>query len=148
MNVRAATRADAEAIAAIERDAAPAPWTGAAVRGSLELPTTRAWVCAHEGAVIGHLLTAAVGDTGEVLILATHPDHRRRGVARRLLDEAAACWQVEGVVEAFLEVRADNAPARALYAAAGWREVGRRRAYYRDGEDAVLLRWDAAPENR
>lgn len=38
-----------------------------------------------------------------------------------------------------LEVRTGNAAARALYAGAGFAEVGRRRRYYTDGEDAVLM---------
>jgi ribosomal protein S18 acetylase RimI-like enzyme len=44
----------------------------------------------------------------------------------------------------FLEVRASNAAARALYASAGFVAVGRRARYYRDpDEDAVVMRWRA-----
>jgi ribosomal-protein-alanine N-acetyltransferase len=42
----------------------------------------------------------------------------------------------------FLEVSERNAAARALYAAAGFAEVGRRRRYYADGADALVLRRD------
>jgi len=44
----------------------------------------------------------------------------------------------------YLEVRESNAPARALYAAHGFKEVGRRKQYYRRPvEDAIVLRRDA-----
>jgi ribosomal-protein-alanine N-acetyltransferase len=39
----------------------------------------------------------------------------------------------------FLEVAAANAPARALYAAAGYQRVGERRGYYAGGIDALVL---------
>ncbi len=51
-----------------------------------------------------------------------------------------AAWAEEGVASGFLEVRADNAAARALYRATGWEEIGLRRGYYADGVDAVLMR--------
>ncbi len=40
----------------------------------------------------------------------------------------------------FLEVATDNAPALALYTAAGFVEVGRRRRYYAGGSDALVMR--------
>ncbi len=41
-----------------------------------------------------------------------------------------------------LEVRADNGPALAFYARAGFAEIDRRRRYYRDGTDAIVLELD------
>jgi ribosomal-protein-alanine N-acetyltransferase len=42
----------------------------------------------------------------------------------------------------FLEVAADNKAANALYAGAGFVQVGERRGYYPDGGDALVLRLD------
>jgi ribosomal protein S18 acetylase RimI-like enzyme len=47
---------------------------------------------------------------------------RRFGVARALLDAAAAFAREQGAAGLMLETMADNAPARALYRAAGWHE--------------------------
>jgi ribosomal-protein-alanine N-acetyltransferase len=47
---------------------------------------------------------------------------------------------LRGAAAMFLEVSDRNLPARALYAAAGFAEVGRRRRYYADGSDALVLR--------
>ena len=90
------------------------------------------------------LLARIIADEAEVLTIATHPDHRREGLARRLLERFHATARARGATTAFLEVAADNAPALALYLSAGYVQVGQRRAYYaREGApaaDALILR--------
>jgi [ribosomal protein S18]-alanine N-acetyltransferase len=139
LKIRPALGTDAAAIADIEATGETPSWTEAAVRATLAMPTTRAFVVEREGAVAGHLLAAVVLDEAEVLIVAVHPAWRRRGLGRTLLAAAVADWRGAGVSRAFLDVRADNGAARALYAAAGWSEIGRRAGYYADGADAVVL---------
>jgi ribosomal protein S18 acetylase RimI-like enzyme len=83
---------------------------------------------------------AYVSDEAHVHNLATQPDRRRQGLARLLLTVAASVGRRKGATVAHLEVRAGNAPARALYVRMGYREVGTRRDYYASPrEDAVLL---------
>lgn len=90
------------------------------------------------------LLGRVVADEGEVLTLATDPAQRRRGMARGLLARFAQAAAAGGAVSLFLEVAADNTAARALYAQAGFVQVGLRRGYYarEDGHaaDALVLR--------
>ncbi|MEN0075727.1 MAG: ribosomal-protein-alanine acetyltransferase, partial [Paracraurococcus sp.] len=64
----------------------------------------------------------------------------------RLLAAALAGAAAPGAAAMFLEVAAGNAPAQALYAGQGFAEVGRRRRYYADGSDALVLRRDLPPE--
>lgn len=65
---------------------------------------------------------------------------RRRGVARALLRELFHEAELLGARLVLLEVRASNAPALALYRAAGFVELDRRRGYYAaNGEDAVVM---------
>lgn len=140
MTLRPATATDAAVIAAVEAAASAVPWTAAQVAASLGEARTGAWVLEDGGEVVGHLLVSAQGDEGEVLIVAMHPRWQRRGGGGALLDAAAAWWRERGVREAFLEVREGNEPARALYAGRGFVEVGRRRGYYRDGADALVMK--------
>lgn len=85
-------------------------------------------------------------DEAEILTLATHPDMRRRGLARAAITDFCDRAARAGAVTVFLEVAADNDAARALYAAQHFAPVGQRRAYYqRIGAvpvDAIVLRRD------
>lgn len=98
-------------------------------------------VAATGGRVVGYLVGRAVRDEGEILNLGVSLPARRRGVGRALVAEALGAFAAGGVVSVYLEVRASNLAAQRLYATFGFREVGRRRRYYRwPLEDAVVLR--------
>lgn len=136
--VRPATVADADAIAAIDPT-----WSASDLAATLAAPATLAWVLVDDGAVIGHVLASAAEDEGEIVLIAVDPKRRRAGHGARLLSIAHDAWRARGVTRAFLEVRADNTAARALYARSGWSAAGVRRGYYRDGVDAVRMTWSA-----
>lgn len=91
----------------------------------------------------GFILLQHLPDGVEILTLAVHPDKRRRHLARRLMTHMMALLRPPKI---WLEVAADNAAARGLYAALGFIEYGRRSKYYkRAGNlavDAVLMRLD------
>ena len=76
----------------------------------------------------------------QVQTLAVAPSHQRRGLGRGLLDAMLGRAVSAGVRWVHLEVAADNAAAQALYARAGFTTLARRRRYYADGTDALVLR--------
>ncbi len=99
-------------------------------------------------------LTLVIGEPGDphgfvgarVLIDELHvdevgvaPDHRRRGLARFLLDRMHGRARAAGARYAYLELRAGNDAARGLYEGCGYRVISRRTRYYRDGEDALVM---------
>lgn len=92
----------------------------------------------------GFALGRAIAGEAELLTICTDPAQRRQGIAAHVLQGFAAKARDLGAREAFLEVAEDNAPARALYARDGWREVARRKGYYRRegavAADALILR--------
>ena len=88
------------------------------------------------------LLARVAADEAEILTLAVAPSARRQGRAMALLDAAIALVRGAGARALFLEVSAVNTAAQALYARAGFVEVGRRPRYYADGADALVLRLD------
>lgn len=83
--------------------------------------------CNDFGFAIGRTVAAEA----ELLMLATVPEARRRGHARRHLARFEADARSRGAELAFLEVACDNAAARELYLRGGYVEVGRRPGYYR-----------------
>lgn len=128
-----------------EAFAADARWGPEAIALLLALPGHFAFLAATEAEPAGFLLGRVAAEEAEVLTLAVRPGWRRQGVARRLLAACTAEVVRRGACRIFLEVSEANAPARALYAALGAQPAGRRRCYYPDGTDALLLRLDLTP---
>lgn len=116
-----------EALAALHARcfASPPPWSAAGFAATLADPA--AFLLTRPGAL---LVGRAAAGEAELLTLATDPDRRRQGLAAALLHAFEAEARARGAETAFLEVAEDNAPARALYAAQGWVEAGRRPRYY------------------
>jgi len=78
---------------------------------------------------------------GDIQTLAVSPEHRRCGLGRTLLRALLAEASARGATEVFLEVRADNEAALALYGAEGFEAIDRRVGYYQpDGVDAIVMR--------
>jgi ribosomal-protein-alanine N-acetyltransferase len=133
-----ASPAHAAACAAIHLDAFPPvdAWSTQAFAALLGSPGVLGLIDERGGLV----LLRQVADEAEILTLATAPALRRQGVARQMLAAALGRAQDLGARTVFLEVAEGNAPARALYAAAGFVPCGRRARYYNDGSDALVLR--------
>ena len=118
----------------------PDPWGEGGIRGQLSSDVGLSLVCYSDGEPAGYLFATLMPPDGEILRIATLPAFRRRGVGRALLAELFRQAGGAGVDCLFLDVRESNVPARALYAACGFRESGRRSAYYRaTREDAILM---------
>lgn len=115
----------------------PRPWSATDFRN---LSNAQGSLLLTGGAAF--LLGRVIGPEAELLTLAVDPAARRRGQGRALVTRFLAAARAQGAETAFLEVAADNTAAIALYAATGWTEVGRRRGYYGDGIDALVLRRD------
>lgn len=92
------------------------------------------------GEPVGFLLAWRAADELHLTDLGVTAPVRRNGIARALVRDLLAEGQHSGARVVFLEVRASNAPALALYAALGFEQLDVRRRYYSDtGEDAVVM---------
>ncbi len=142
ITIRAMQEEDLSAVAAIEVASFSDAWPRSAFAELMPRGYARLRVAvAANGEVCGYCVLLLAGGEGEIANIATHPAWRGRGVGRALLQEALAAAD-EALAEAiFLEVRESNAAARALYAAQGFVQVGRRRQYYQQpAEDALVMR--------
>jgi [ribosomal protein S18]-alanine N-acetyltransferase len=127
-NIRPATQADLAAIVEIQRSSREASaWD------PLDFDCN---VAEEGGRVVGFLVTRQVApDEREILNLAVHPEHRRRGIARLLL-----CRVMKALPgQWFLEVRESNAAAIALYRSLGFEAAGRRENYYSAPAEAAIV---------
>lgn len=129
-------------VLAIERSAYPKPWTAKVFHDELDQARAghRHYVVARTGRqVIGYAGLMFVLDEAHITNVAVHPEHRRYGVASRLLldlAEAAIARQCESWT---LEVRASSTGAQALYRSFGFVPAGVRKGYYEGVEDAIVM---------
>ncbi len=110
-------------------------WNAAIMAGQLGMPGVFALIAGTSGMI----MIRRAGDEAEILTLAVVPERRQQGVGRALLTAATEAARRHGAEKLFLEVSTRNPAARGLYQAAGFVQVGRRRAYYADGSDALVL---------
>ena len=143
MTILVAGPSDAGWLAQLHGRCFPAePWQAAEWEVLLRQPGVRVAATVDGGQPAGFVLTRHAADEAEILSLGVLPECRRSGIGRRLLGDALKALP-EPVRTIFLEAAVDNSAALALYAAAGFRPVGRRPAYYRTdrgGVDALMLR--------
>ena len=132
---------DVPAVLEIERLSFSSPWPAYAFEQELTTNRLAHYVVARsEGRVVGFAGIWLMVDEAHVTTFGVHPDHRRRGVGRRLLLRLAELAIELGTARMTLEVRVSNAAAQALYRSFGFRVAGRRIAYYSDdGEDALVM---------
>jgi ribosomal-protein-alanine N-acetyltransferase len=137
-----ATIAHGPAMAALHEAAFPLAerWTASALAVQLGLPGVFGWIANNDG----FILARVAADEAEILTLAVLPTSRRTGVASALLERAMHHAAALGAVAMLLEVAEPNVAGRGLYAKFGFIEVGRRRRYYADGADALVLRAELA----
>lgn len=93
----------------------------------------------HDNRLVAMASAWQVLDELHVTALAVHPDHRRQGLARQVLEALLLLGHQAGAERATLEVASGNEAATALYARLGFKAVATRRAYYRNGDDALIL---------
>jgi len=119
-------------------------WTRQEIAELLASPGVRGGLLEGEKGAAGFVLWRVAADESELLTIAVHPDERRRGSGRVLLETAIDAARDAGAAVMLLEVGEDNQAARGLYDRRGFSTVGRRPAYYLRGVnpkvDAVIMR--------
>jgi ribosomal-protein-alanine N-acetyltransferase len=133
--------ADITAVLEIERLSFNSPWPAFAFEQ--ELTANR--LAHYRVARLGERVVAFGGiwlmvDDAHITTFGVHPNHRRRGIGRRLLLQLAEVAVELGSARMTLEVRVGNEAAQGLYRSFGFNVTGRRVAYYSDdGEDALVM---------
>ena len=144
IGLRELTWTDIPTLAAAERELfADDAWTEPTWWAELAARPRRDYLVATtpDGSLAGYAGVDCAGDTADVMTIAVGPAYRGMGLGDRLLDELVARATARGAQALLLEVRADNAPALALYARHGFQELSVRRRYYQPGDvDALVLR--------
>ena len=96
-----------------------------------------------DGVVVAYGGMLFVLDEGQITNIATHPEYRREGLGRMIVEALEREARTLGLSELFLEVREQNVAARKLYLSCGWEEIGLRKNFYsKPTDNAVLMKKD------
>ncbi|MBL6749813.1 MAG: GNAT family N-acetyltransferase [Nevskia sp.] len=140
--VRRAVHADDGAILTLEELFPGDRISMRSLRAFLKSGHAPVWVAELDGAVVGSLIMLTRRDSraARIYSVVVAPQARGRRLGERLVRAAEAQARRMGLAAMSLEVRADNAAARALYAKLGYRPVRELPGYYEDGADGLRLR--------
>jgi ribosomal-protein-alanine N-acetyltransferase len=132
---------DVRAVARIERQSYPQPWPPALFRRLIRGDGS-CWVLTRKRAIIGYGVMRIGQGWVHIMNVAVAPRFRGRGLGRALMQHLLAEAHHRRADRAWLEVRPTSAGAVRLYRSLGFRPVGRRRHYYREGRlplDAIVM---------
>lgn len=133
--VHRASEAELEALAALALELGFPSYDRAALQATRARPGGVLLSTGPESLLVAEVFAPEA----ELHLIGVAQPFRGRGLATQLLLAGQAEARALGAERLFLEVASRNAPALALYQRQGFAVVGRRRGYYRDGDDALLL---------
>lgn len=114
-------------------------WSEREIAAMMHMSSTIGLLMRRGGKAVGMALYRVAIDEAEVLTIGIVPGLRGQGAGGRLLARGETEMAARGVGRVFLEVSTDNPSAQALYLRVGYSEIARRRGYYTDGSDALVL---------
>ena len=143
LELRVLGMGDLAAIEKIERRSYPTPWSRSMFAGEIVKPTS---ICvgafdAESGDLAGYMIVSRYVDAWHLMNIAVAPEHRRRRVARTLLDHMFEATNIPGHRGYTLEVRVSNSDAIRLYESVGFTSRGIRRGYYTDNREDAMIMW-------
>lgn len=95
---------------------------------------------AENESVVSFLSAMVSVDACDIIMVATKKDYRKMGFAQGLFDELKKELKNKNISQIFLEVRQNNDNAIALYKKLGFVEIGRRKKYYQNTFDALVMK--------
>ena len=140
--IRPANAADAGAIVELESHFPSDRMSARSVRSFLSSTAARVLIAEGDGRLIGNLilLMPARWRTSRIYSVVVDPQARGFGAGRALVLAAEQCARETGRDSIFLEVRVDNAAARAMYEKLGYAKESELPRFYEDGVDGLRLR--------
>lgn len=142
IRIRRMVREDIPAVAALEKKTFSEPWNEKGFEDAL-LGSQNIFLTAvgKEDLIAGYIGLYGSFDEGDITNVAVAEEFRGLGIGFLLVESIKEMASSQGIRQIFLEVRASNAAARALYRKAGFEACGQRKDFYREPvEDAILMR--------
>ena len=140
MIIRRSIPADAAKIAELETAIFPDPWSQTDIAAAISVTGAMCYTAlGDDGEIYAYVLGRTIAPEGEIYRVATAPERRQRGIAFRLMTFAIKTEKGSGLENLFLEVRSQNLAAIKLYASLSFKQIGRRKNYYKNPDDDAIL---------
>lgn len=134
---------DLKSVLEIERLSFPNPWPASAFMGEIDNhPISFPFVIVHERSdkVIGYILIWHIKEEAQISNFAVHPDFRRLGIGKAVIQKVLKQFRDVGAKYVLLEVRPSNFSANFLYKKIGFKVLGLKKNYYfNPEEDAIVM---------
>lgn len=118
--------------------------TKSSIEHALKVESFKYFLAQFDSNNVGFIAISCLGDEGEILSLAVKSKFRRKGIGEKLIKVALNYFSSCGIKNIFLEVAVSNVAAQKLYTKTGFKEIYRRKNYYKhknaDSEDAVVMK--------
>lgn len=143
VTIHPVTNVDLQEVLSLERAAFSHPWSEEHILNEIHSPHSFPLLARLEnGICAGYICPMLVLDEGQILNVAVQPSYQGQGIGRMLLQAALTEFRERGATVVYLEVRPANTTAISLYNRCGFIAIGRRKAYYENGEDAILMKYE------
>ena len=139
VKIRLAEEKDLPQVLEIEHFSFPSAWTHEFFQHEIHNPFSHFYILAENGNVLAYIVFWIVAGEAHIANLAVSPRNRRKGYADVLLHYAVVKSLENGANYLTLEVNEKNQAAITLYEKHGFQQVGKRRKYYEDRDDALVL---------
>lgn len=139
--VRRMKAADVEAASVIEREVFSMPWSAEDFLEMVEADYAYYYVAECGGEIAGCCGIRNLAGEGEITNVAVAPGHRRKGIARRMMEHMLKEAASNGIGSCTLEVRCSNQAAIQLYESFGFRGEGIRPGFYEKPKEDALIMW-------
>ncbi|MEM8861879.1 MAG: ribosomal protein S18-alanine N-acetyltransferase [Chloroflexota bacterium] len=137
--VRPLVETDLDAVAQIEQNSRPSPWSHKQFAAELSAANSYPFVLLINNKMAGYVILWLIADEIQIQNIVVAASHRGKRLGKLLLNIALNQGLEGGATSAILEVRESNEPAIGLYRKYQFEVVGRREKYYRNGENALLM---------
>ncbi len=123
----------------VERESFTDAWTEAMFEEEILGKFSHYYVAEVDGVAVAYMGMWSLSGEGHITNIAVAKEYRRKGIAKALIEHFIEIAKKENLEFMTLEVRRSNDAAKALYKSFGFIEVGERKKYYENKEDALLL---------
>jgi len=137
LKIISATPEFAKQMNEVEAEGFAIPWTIDSIRHILENPKTVAFAAIENERLVGHIYMQQIIDEGHIVNIAVCKSHRRRGIAKKLVEKLINSAKISFT----LEVRESNIAAISLYEKFGFKPEGIRKDYYSQPQEDGIIMW-------